>query len=300
MQIRSIRDIPDEIKNVVELYYAGSQSAAYSEAESLRAVRKDLRELADCVLQLFEHAPGSMFAFYDSLIAVSSTSLSTEGFDFGVSNLMGDDDDGFSMLLTQSLEDDTKLPSVFTDSSDQHRSANKSFGLSGQKLSSQPPKFGTDISLDIDIDIDPSTYSDSMASAFSQKAVSSAPFSQQPPPRLTPLSDASSSSLGKAAPSIMRAAQKSLQHEDSRNAKRLAEITKPRAASSSPSGVLTPPSVPSSANQDATPLARKRTSGQADTHATVLNLTPIAVPEPHTASSRYTSASDQAATRPPS
>jgi|GEM_PF-2829004 len=257
MQIRSIRDIPDEIKCVAELYYAGNQNTAYSEAESLHAARKDLRELTVCVLQLFEQPPSSLYAFYDSLIAVSSAPLSTEGFQ--LLQFDGDDDE-FATMLAHLLEDGTKFPSTFSDKS-VHRTKSKHFALSGPKLSAQAPKSGTDISLnidldfdfDIDIDITPSAHSDS------KEAIASAPLSQPSSLRLMPPDI--SSGTGRTTPSIMRAVQKSLQHEDSRNAKRLDNMTSAfsqEAISSAPflqksPSRLTPPSDASSGTGKAAP-----------------------------------------------
>ena len=90
MIIKSTKDIPDEIKNIVELYYVRSPEMAMSQARDLEVQHPEMRDLTDCVLKLMGHAPESVFMFYDELITLYSNSGAREDIPLSVDDLMGD------------------------------------------------------------------------------------------------------------------------------------------------------------------------------------------------------------------
>ena len=90
MIIRSSKDIPDEIKNIVELYYVRSPEIAVSQAHELIQTNPDMSDLVGCVLKLMGHAPESVFMFYDELITLYSNSGAREDIPLSVDDLMGD------------------------------------------------------------------------------------------------------------------------------------------------------------------------------------------------------------------
>ena len=90
MIIRSAKDIPDEIKNIVELYYVRNAELALREAAALKQKRPEMRDLIDCVLKLMRHAPESVFMFYDELITLYSNSGAREDIPVSVDDLMSD------------------------------------------------------------------------------------------------------------------------------------------------------------------------------------------------------------------
>ena len=168
MAKRTLKNIPDEIKNVVELFYLRGPDIACAEAARLRQTHPELNGILDDVLILFNHAPESVFMFYEAL-----TQLPPElpdDLSFSVGNLMDDvsssdqmaldfpeesatpdADLTFEALLNQSMNA-TAVPSVFADGSNGQRRDGKSYGNSGRSLSSRPPlRPNTDISLNIDI-----------------------------------------------------------------------------------------------------------------------------------------------------
>ena len=175
MAKRTLKNIPDEIKNVVELFYLRGSDIACAEAARLRQTHPELNGILDDVLILFNHAPESVFMFYEAL-----TQLPPElpdDLSFSVGNLMDDvsssdqmaldfpeesatpdADLTFEALLNQSMNA-TAVPSVFADGSNGQRRDGKSYGNSGRSLSSRPPlRPNTDISLNIDIDFDDSNF----------------------------------------------------------------------------------------------------------------------------------------------
>ena len=175
MAKRTLKNIPDEIKNVVELFYLRGPDIACAEAARLRQTHPELNGILDDVLILFDHAPESVFMFYEAL-----TQLPPElpdDLSFSVGNLMDDvsssdqmaldfpeesatpdADLTFEALLNQSMNA-TAVPSVFADGSNGQRRDGKSYGNSGRSLSSRPPlRPNTDISLNIDIDFDDSNF----------------------------------------------------------------------------------------------------------------------------------------------
>ena len=175
MAKRTLKNIPDEIKNVVELFYLRGPDIACAEAARLRQTHPELNGILDDVLILFNHAPESVFMFYEAL-----TQLPPElpdDLSFSVGNLMDDvsssdqmaldfpeesatpdADLTFEALLNQSMNA-TAVPSVFADGSNGQRRDGKSYGNSGRSLSSRPPlRPNTDISLNIDIDFDDSNF----------------------------------------------------------------------------------------------------------------------------------------------
>ena len=175
MAKRTLKNIPDEIKNVVELFYLRGSDIACAEAARLRQTHPELNGILDDVLILFDHAPESVFMFYEAL-----TQLPPElpdDLSFSVGNLMDDvsssdqmaldfpeesatpdADLTFEALLNQSMNA-TAVPSVFADGSNGQRRDGKSYGNSGRSLSSRPPlRPNTDISLNIDIDFDDSNF----------------------------------------------------------------------------------------------------------------------------------------------
>ena len=175
MAKRTLKNIPDEIKNVVELFYLRGSDIACAEAARLRQTHPELNGILDDVLILFNHSPESVFMFYEAL-----TQLPPElpdDLSFSVGNLMDDvsssdqmaldfpeesatpdADLTFEALLNQSMNA-TAVPSVFADGSNGQRRDGKSYGNSGRSLSSRPPlRPNTDISLNIDIDFDDSNF----------------------------------------------------------------------------------------------------------------------------------------------
>ena len=90
MIIKSSKDIPDEIKNIVELYYVRSPEIAISQAHELVETNPEMSDLVGCVLKLMGHAPESVFMFYDELITLYSNSGAREDIPLSVDDLMGD------------------------------------------------------------------------------------------------------------------------------------------------------------------------------------------------------------------
>lgn len=73
MNIRTTKDIPDEIKNIVELFYVRDEELARSEAQKLRVSKPELAGIISNVLKLMPNAPENMFGFYDELIKISNS-----------------------------------------------------------------------------------------------------------------------------------------------------------------------------------------------------------------------------------
>ncbi len=86
MAINTLRDIPDCIKNIVEIYYSGDSQRARDEADRLRQKRADITELLDLTLRLFDDAPLSMYAYYDNLLAAAATLSSSSQIDSSFSD----------------------------------------------------------------------------------------------------------------------------------------------------------------------------------------------------------------------
>ncbi|MBO4350488.1 MAG: hypothetical protein J6A01_06045 [Proteobacteria bacterium] len=71
---QTVNEIPDEIKNIVELFYVRDAEIAHSEARRLKESNPELRGIINDVLRLFENAPGSVYLFYDKLTAIYTKS----------------------------------------------------------------------------------------------------------------------------------------------------------------------------------------------------------------------------------
>lgn len=110
MVLRSINDIPDEIKNIIELFYLRGEAVARNEIAKLRATRADLNSLIDEVAQLFPTAPESVFMFYDALIAADGLAAHFDSeLAFAVSDLMGDASDAPESAFRFSVSGSSKL-----------------------------------------------------------------------------------------------------------------------------------------------------------------------------------------------
>lgn len=110
MALRSIHDIPDEIKNIIELFYLRGEEVARDEMKKLRATRPDLNSLIDDVSQLIPTAPESVFMFYDALIASDTLAANIDSdLRFEVSNLMGDPSDSAESDLRFSVSGNGKV-----------------------------------------------------------------------------------------------------------------------------------------------------------------------------------------------
>lgn len=110
MVLRSIHDIPDEIKNIIELFYLRGEEVARDEMKKLRATRPDLNSLIDEVSQLIPTAPESVFMFYDALIASDTLAANIDSdLRFEVSNLMGDPSDSAESDLRFSVSGNGKV-----------------------------------------------------------------------------------------------------------------------------------------------------------------------------------------------
>ncbi len=111
MALRSIQGIPDEIKNVIELFYLRGEAVADEEMRRLRRERPDLNNLIDEVAQLIPVAPESVFMFYDALIAADGLASNLDSdFSFQVSDLMGDASDAPESGFKFSVSGSPKLP----------------------------------------------------------------------------------------------------------------------------------------------------------------------------------------------
>ena len=70
MKIRTTKDIPDEIKNIVELFYVRNEELARTEAQKLRVSKPEFAGIVNLVLKLMPNAPENMFGFYDEIIKI--------------------------------------------------------------------------------------------------------------------------------------------------------------------------------------------------------------------------------------
>lgn len=68
MTIQSIKDLPECVKNIVEIYYTVDSSAALAQARKSRLLHPEYALLIDITVELFQHTPESMYAFYHELI----------------------------------------------------------------------------------------------------------------------------------------------------------------------------------------------------------------------------------------
>lgn len=68
MTIQSIKDLPKCVKNIVEIYYTVDSSAALAQARKSRLLHPEYALLIDITVELFQHTPESMYAFYHELI----------------------------------------------------------------------------------------------------------------------------------------------------------------------------------------------------------------------------------------
>ncbi len=88
MNIRTSKDIPDEIKGLVEQFYMQGLDVALASVPGLKHAKPELIPLIECTLQLFENAPDSVFMFYDELIAAYAAQDMSIDLDFSVSDWM--------------------------------------------------------------------------------------------------------------------------------------------------------------------------------------------------------------------
>ena len=68
MTIQSFKDLPECVKNIVEIYYTVDSSAALAQARKSRLLHPEYALLIDITVELFQHTPESMYAFYHELI----------------------------------------------------------------------------------------------------------------------------------------------------------------------------------------------------------------------------------------
>ena len=92
---QTINEIPDEIKNIVELFYVRDAEIARSEAQRLKESNPELKRMINDVVRLFENAPDSVYLFYDKLNAIyTQNDILDDSFaDFSLSDLPKDVDE---------------------------------------------------------------------------------------------------------------------------------------------------------------------------------------------------------------
>lgn len=239
MPIKSVLDFPNEIKKIVEMFYAGSTEAAYEEAFNVQDRRADLGLFVGCVLKLFEAAPPTPEAFNNKLLLhYQAASNSDSGFDAfeelmdlssAIPNRSNDrissEELRFHEELSESLAAETKLPSVLNDATPSYpsglssgvdfsasHSARRSSGLLGQAIS---------IDIDIDFDVSLDETPDRVVQPEQRNSYDAdeayrrilAAKSYPTPPARSPVATGS-------VPSIMRAAQASEGLNDSKLGRR--------------------------------------------------------------------------------
>ena len=94
MKIRTTKDIPDEIKNIIELFYIHDENLARAEAQKLRNTKPELAEIVNHVLQLMPNPPQSVYGFYDALISLCANEEFNKP------------DDDFPLLIDDFMVDD--------------------------------------------------------------------------------------------------------------------------------------------------------------------------------------------------
>ena len=107
MIIRTSKDIPDEIKGLVEQFYMQGLNVALASVPGLKQAKPELIPLIECTLQLFENAPDSVFMFYDELIAAYAAQDMSIDLDFSLSDFMDDQNS-----QAQSVDSISEMPSV--------------------------------------------------------------------------------------------------------------------------------------------------------------------------------------------
>lgn len=68
MTIKTIKDLPECVRKLVELYYTADSSTAFAQSEESRNRYPEHAILIDTAVALFHQAPESMYAFYDLLL----------------------------------------------------------------------------------------------------------------------------------------------------------------------------------------------------------------------------------------
>ena len=68
MTIKTIKDLPDCVRKLVELYYTSDSSTAFAQSAKSRNQYPEHALLIDTTVELFHNAPESMYAFYDVLL----------------------------------------------------------------------------------------------------------------------------------------------------------------------------------------------------------------------------------------
>ena len=107
MYLRTTQDIPSEVKRVIELFYVQDASVAQTEAIKLKCRKPEWDELIDDVMDLFGHAPESVFTFYDELIARNMQKMNSSPTNF-------DDDLDISLgdSLSGLMDDEAPKPTI--------------------------------------------------------------------------------------------------------------------------------------------------------------------------------------------
>lgn len=69
MMIRTVQDIPEEIKNIIERFYMTDADSAIQASHTLLRANPELSKLLGVVEQIIKNPPDSIFLFYDELIS---------------------------------------------------------------------------------------------------------------------------------------------------------------------------------------------------------------------------------------
>ena len=151
MIIRTTKDIPEEIKNLVEQYYLQDSEHAQSEAIRLGFDHPEWKPLLNHVSALFSQAPESVFSFYEELIRR-----------FNASDAVGDKDEIAISLdnLLKGLTFDNDSPEDSNPTKKRHRSITGIPSVSYSAMRTPVPKpiaaasSAMDDGFEIDIDFD--------------------------------------------------------------------------------------------------------------------------------------------------
>lgn len=107
MAIKTVNDIPSDIKSFVERYYCGETSLALDQARQLRLEKNDIADLVDIATDILQSPPDSLFSFYDLFIERASNVdmlLNISGFNF-------DDMDELSLSeLSEEVPENVEVP----------------------------------------------------------------------------------------------------------------------------------------------------------------------------------------------
>lgn len=88
MVIRTTNDIPEEIKNIVELFYLRGRECAQIEIDKLKENSPEMTRLLQDVVSLFDKAPESLYMFYNDFITLETQHELDEELPFSMGNLI--------------------------------------------------------------------------------------------------------------------------------------------------------------------------------------------------------------------